>query len=101
MLIRTFGLAAIAATMLTAPAAAAPSEAHSVAVPYDDLNLASDAGQVELDRRIDRAARQVCGMDREATGSRIRSPEARKCYREAKRMLEVHVAQAIENRAQG
>lgn len=56
----------IGALALTAalPAAAATDavEQASVIVRYDDLNLSTPAGLERLDRRIDAAARTVCGI---------------------------------------
>jgi UrcA family protein len=52
---------AIAALGATATSFAAPAtDVPSVAVRYDDLNLATEAGVKVLYRRISRAARDVC-----------------------------------------
>ena len=64
MQVRPFILAAaVAAAGLSTLTAVGPAVAGEtgVAVQHDDLNLASAAGRAALDRRIDRAARQVCG----------------------------------------
>lgn len=55
--------AAVAAAGLSTFTAVAPALASEAGVPvqHADLNLASAAGRAALDRRIDRAARQVCG----------------------------------------
>ena len=45
---------------LTAIAASAQETRYSVAVPYGDLNLRSDAGVSVLDKRLDRAVRNIC-----------------------------------------
>ena len=50
-----FALAALSATPVVAQVA------HSVAVPYGDLNLGTQAGVAALDRRLDRAVERVCG----------------------------------------
>lgn len=65
-LVDTFCLAAIAAAMLAAGAdalIAAPGFAQttSVVVHYDDLKLGAPGAAEVLQRRIDVAARQVCG----------------------------------------
>lgn len=39
---------------------AGSAQARTAVVRYSDLNLASAAGQAELDRRVDNAARRVC-----------------------------------------
>ena len=65
-LVDTFCLAAVAAAMLAAGAdalIAAPGFAQttSVVVRYDDLKLGAPGAAEVLQRRIDVAARQVCG----------------------------------------
>ena len=65
MIVRStfFALAAVAAATLATGVAISPAVAQtdSVSVGYGDLNLASPAGRIALDRRIAGAARQVCG----------------------------------------
>lgn len=60
--IALFALALIASTATIAPTvhAAEPATATSV-VPTADLDLSSATGRRELDRRLARAAREVCG----------------------------------------
>ena len=55
--------AAVAAAGLSTFTAVGPAMASDagVAVQHDDLNLTSAAGRATLDRRINRAARRVCG----------------------------------------
>ena len=57
---------------------------RTVAVGYGDLNLASNAGQLALQRRINRAAQQVCGSAymREA-GSLRQASDNRNCQERA------------------
>jgi UrcA family protein len=60
-------LALLAAAFVTTPASAqtaAPSGVHVVS--YADLNLASDAGRRQLDRRIGAAVRDACGAASDA-----------------------------------
>ena len=58
---------------------AGPSEdVASQTVRFDDLNLASEAGIAALYRRIQSAARSVCGPVN-VTGSRIASQEWKDC----------------------
>lgn len=52
---------ALAAAMVAAVATPAAAQTDSVTIGYGDLNLASQAGRAALDRRIDGAARTVCG----------------------------------------
>jgi UrcA family protein len=82
-----------AATVFAAPAAA--ETPPSVAVRYADLDLSTTAGQVQLERRIDRAVRSICGSDRLPTGSRLPSPGTRQCYDETKARVHAQVAEAI------
>lgn len=81
--------------------AATPALAGSVAIEYRDLNLASVEGQKVLERRVDRAARQVCGMDRVRTGTRIRSPEAAQCYAQAKKQAFQQVSALVDEERLG
>ena len=50
------------------PLSAASAQTRSVKVHAFDLDLATKAGQAELQRRIDRAVEQVCGS---AAGARM------------------------------
>src|SRR5687768_10025845 len=79
MSIRSIALALAAAATFAVPAAARAAEAavSTAGVNYKDLDLTSEAGQKELDRRVDRAARQVCGMDEAVVGSRVVPRESR------------------------
>ena len=72
-------ITAIALTSLATPALA---QEVGFTVEYSDLNLATEAGQKTLERRIDKAARKACGLDARMTGSRVDSNEARECVRE-------------------
>lgn len=49
-----------AAALLASSVPALASETNLATLRYDDLNLSTDAGKAALDKRIDRAARQVC-----------------------------------------
>jgi UrcA family protein len=60
--IRSFTLLLGTALMLaSAPLFPASAETRSIRVHSFDLDLNSDAGQAELERRIYRAVEQVCG----------------------------------------
>ena len=57
-------MAASVAAFLSTSLAVAPASAQTsalVAVAYNDLNLGTQAGRDVFDRRIDNAARLVCG----------------------------------------
>lgn len=51
------------------------AQARTAQVRHADLNLASAAGQAELDRRVERAARQVC-VDETRIATRIANHKA-------------------------
>jgi UrcA family protein len=79
MIVRTLALAA-ALAIVPATAIAAPQH---VEVRYNDLDLSSAKGQHELDKRIDRAARQVCSRHQITTGSIRSTAVDEDCYHEA------------------
>lgn len=61
--------------------------AGSAVLTWADLNLASEAGQATLERRIEAAQRQAC-MNATATGSRIRAArEMQACKAEVRRQI--------------
>ena len=88
-------LAAALAIAAASPAVAA-TEGSSTAVRYTDLDLSSSAGQEQLDRRIDVAARAACGMDTVRIDTRVPSQSARRCYDEARANVSRQVAELIE-----
>lgn len=71
--------ACLTIVIATAFVVAAPASAEQIAVPYSDLNLASEKGRNLLERRIDRAAREVCGVDEAITGTRSRPQDRLDC----------------------
>ncbi len=81
-------------------ASAMPGET-AVAVSHADLDLATPEGQRRLDRRIARAARTICGIDMQVTGTRMASGDATACYDKALRDVRQRVASAIENGRRG
>lgn len=97
MRMQSLGLA-VAIAVLAAPVAA-KDEAPTVGVRYGDLDLTSEAGQRQLDLRLERAAREVCGLDEKVTGSHLRSHHSRECYREARRNLDQQYAQLVSRRS--
>ena len=86
---------ATAALAIAGPAAAQERDTRTTGVNQQDLDLSTADGQAELTRRIEYAARQVCGMNERAVGSNIVSRETRTCFRDAKRQLEQHFAAVI------
>lgn len=86
----------LALALATGTAMAAPVMANdappTVGVEFADLNLATESGQSQLARRIEAAAREVCGIQQVRTGTMLQSKAARTCYTEAKANLERGVA---------
>jgi UrcA family protein len=70
-------------------------------IKVDDIDLETTKGQKILERRIDRAARIVCGVGEIRTGTRIRSHEARVCLNEAKAQAREQVAALAADRQRG
>ena len=96
MLKNTIAIALAAVTLATAPVHAADNNQRSVSVRHADLDLASEAGQRELDNRINDAARKVCGMDERPTGSNIASRGSRECYETTRTQIARQVATLVE-----
>lgn len=74
---------------------AAPALAETKRVMFDDLDLDSPAGAKELDRRINAAARDVCGAADVRTGSRIAMRASKSCIQNARASARKQVAGAI------
>lgn len=71
---------------------ATAAQATGVALRYNDLDLSTDAGRAELDRRIDRVMRQACPAET-ITGSRIAVESARaECIAAVRRQIDVKLA---------
>lgn len=94
-------LAAVSLFAATPGIATAQPGETAIAVRIADLDLASPAGQQSLERRIARAARTICGMDVQTSGTRLASSEAGACYRQAMRDVRQRVAAVIESRRNG
>ena len=86
-------------------AAATPASAReagaSAAITFADLDLMTPAGQKALERRIEKTARGVCGLDQITTGSRIPSRSQRACYDQALQSTRTQVAAAIAGSNKG
>ena len=96
----TLALAVAGATLIAAPVMA-EEQRRTVGVDYGDLDLSTAEGAAELDRRIDRAAREACGLDERPTGSNMSSRSSRECYREARTRLDAHFARLTSERNLG
>jgi len=93
--------ASIGLVMTAAPVLAGPEAAPRMEVSTAGLDLSSAEGQRILDRRIDRAAREVCQVDRTRVGTRIRSQAARECLAKARASAQRQVAVIVEEQRGG
>ena len=94
-------LSLVAAAALAAPALATESaQFHPVrTVAYSDLNLESADGRLELQRRLNRAARSLCATNPVAESAGIRA-ERERCETETAAQFDAQIAAAIQaNRA--
>lgn len=94
-------LVALAAIGLAIPAVPAVAQGQSLDIPYADLNLATPEGQDQLDRRIEDAARKVCGGDRPVTSTRIKSRANSTCVASVKKQAKAQIASIVEERRLG
>lgn len=78
-----------------------PHDVRTVRVEYGDLNLATPQGQKRLNRRVEFAARKVCGYYGTANASIMESVDARACYKQAKAGALTQFAAVVEQRAKG
>ncbi len=94
----TLGVMAVPAKTM---AATTQGQAPTMSVSVADLDLATPEGQRQLDRRVRKAARSVCGGDAATTGTRLRSTGAEACYAQALRQTRTLVAEKVarEHRA--
>ena len=76
--------------------AAGPLAAEDFTVKYNDLNLKSEQGRKALERRIDKAAREYCGVGELQTGSRIVASSTRQCYEEARNAAREQLGSLVE-----
>ncbi|MXP15248.1 UrcA family protein [Altererythrobacter confluentis] len=97
-------LAALGATVTAgtaAPAFANTEQKQTIHVEYADLNLATAAGQKTLNQRIIKAAREVCGMDRAVTGTRVPTRDVLQCFHTAKAQAEKQFAAILTDQRLG
>ncbi len=96
-MIKTISAALLAATIVATPlvASAQDGATRTTGVTYRDLDLTTQAGRTELDRRIDNAAREACGMDEVVLGTRLPTSGQNRCYRDAKAQLNQRFAQLV------
>jgi UrcA family protein len=84
--------AVLAATAFATPALAA---GNGVAVRYSDLDLSTADGQAKLEQRINKAAREVCGVNEVTSGTRLPARSSVECYERTRQTVHDQVAEAI------
>jgi len=95
----TFRTLALAALLMVVPASAFGST--TVELKYDDLDLTTAQGMAQLDKRVQRAAKQVCTSYQITTGSIRTATVDEKCYMEALAKLQDQVAALPGRKQQG
>ena len=93
--------AAIGLAITATPALAQPEERATMRVSTAGLDLNTLEGQRILEGRIDRAARQVCAVDRISIGTRVVSSAKRDCVAKARASAEQQMATLIEDQRRG
>jgi UrcA family protein len=83
-------IAVIASTPIAFVAFAPAAFADDTVLRYADLDLATPAGRVELDSRIDKAAHIAC-TNSQLTGTRIPSKPTERCLTEARNQIAAQV----------
>lgn len=91
--------AALAGTALTF-SISIPAFADEIRVSYADLNLTTVDGRETLERRVNSAARKVCGYDNLPAGSLMPDPAARTCYVKARNQGREGIELAVANKTQ-
>lgn len=87
----------LAAAQAVPAAAAEPQAARTVA--YSDLNLETDAGRAELERRLTRAVASICSVDGLPSSAALDAEQSR-CVAETSASFDTLMADAIRaNRA--
>ena len=81
----------LAVASLAVPAAAGEASKGRASVSYSDLDLDTEAGRVELGKRFEQAARDMCGVTNDAPRG-----SARYCYERASKQLAQRAADIVE-----
>lgn len=92
-----YAIAAVFGALL----AAQPVLAETAAITFDDLDLKTAEGKAELDRRVEKAAKEICGYNEAAIGSRMASREAQMCMKDTQKQIKKSVAAIVNNKAAG
>lgn len=100
-------LSILAAAAIGCAVAAVPAHARdtveiaSAVVAVDDYDLTSPTGLADLNRKIERTAREVCGLDEINRGRHFAAGPARQCYRDAMAKAERRVAEIVRQERLG
>jgi UrcA family protein len=97
MTIRSF---ALAAALMIVPASAFAGST-TIELKYDDLDLSTPQGMAQLDKRVHRAAKEVCTTRQITTGSIRQTTVDQKCYKEALAKLQDQMAALNARKQQG
>jgi UrcA family protein len=81
----------IALAALAALAGSLPAGAATAQLVWKDLDLSTESGRVELDRRIEAVATKACQRDR-MTGSYLRKPPTPECLADARAQMETKLS---------
>jgi UrcA family protein len=92
--------AALGLVLAAAPALAETPQQRTVTFTTSGIDLATPAGQKELNWRIERAVRNVCDTQTADTNSRILSAEAKACIAKARSSAQRQVARIMASEGQ-
>ena len=98
---KTLAICTALVGLVATPVLAGPADAPTQKVSLAGLDLGSVEGQRQLDRRIDRAAREVCRADYVPTGTRITPAGTRDCVEKARASAQSQVAAIVADRQRG
>ncbi len=93
--------AALGMAAISTPVLAGSSDVPTASVKIADLNLGTAEGQKRLDHRIRSAAKSICHVGKVQSGSRIESPDRKRCYDNAVKSTRNQVATLIEAQQRG
>ncbi|GMN02513.1 UrcA family protein [Erythrobacter sp. MTPC3] len=93
--------AVLGLAVTAAPAFAGETVHQTKTVSTAGIDLATPEGQKLLDQRIERVARQVCGMSEHRTGTRLQSIRARECLTKARASAKQQVASLTSDAQRG
>lgn len=89
------------ASAAISPALAEKPQTMTIHVPTEDLDLATAEGQKTLDRRVNKAVRDVCRTTSVTTGSRVMNQDVRACLANARTSAKQQVAARILEQQRG